>query len=149
MIKAAQRLEDILSTVPSRLQSITEKDAAEKASPAKWSRKEELGHLIDSAANNHQRFVRMQIENNLLLPQYRQDEWVSVQHYQERAWDDIVSLWKIYNLHLLHVLKHMDESRLANTATFPQYGTQALRFIADDYVDHMHHHLDKILNKNL
>ncbi len=144
MLKAALRLEKILNENPTKLFQYTEEQASLRPAPGKWSRKEIMGHLIDSAANNHQRFVRMQLENKLPLPQYAQNEWVSVQHYQDRNWMDTVKFWMIYNMHLLHVLKHVDESKLMNTGTFPEYGEKTLQFLIDDYVDHMEHHLNQV-----
>ena len=140
MIKAATRLEIILNETPKKLLSYSEEQASVKASPVKWSKKEILGHLIDSAANNHQRFVRMQIENNLPLPQYKQNEWVNVQQYNSRNWIDVVKLWLTYNMHLLHIMKNVDETKLSNTGEFPEYGVKTLQFLIDDYVDHMEHH---------
>ena len=145
MIKAASRLETILNETPKKLLSYSEEQASVKASPVKWSKKEILGHLIDSAANNHQRFVRMQIENNLPLPQYQQNEWVNVQHYNSRNWIDVVKLWLTYNMHLLHIMKNVDESKLSNTGEFLEYGEKTLQFLIDDYVDHMEHHFKALL----
>jgi len=145
MIQAATRLEKILNETPSKLLQYIEDTASKKPTPDKWSKKEILGHLLDSAANNHQRFVRMQIENNLELPQYKQNEWVNVQQYNKRNWVDIVKFWMIYNMHMLHVLKNMDETKLTNTANFPESGTLTLQFIIDDYVDHLEHHLKQII----
>ena len=79
MLEAATRMETILSLIPPKLSPYAVEEVSYKRGPGKRSKKELLGHLIDTAANNHQRFVRMQIENNLNLPQYQQDEWVSIQ----------------------------------------------------------------------
>jgi len=145
MIQAARRLEHLLKEMGSRLSRISEERSTHRPAPGKWSKKEELGHLIDSAANNHQRFVRMQIENNLPLLQYKQQEWVSIQRYHSMAWTEIVRFWQLYNTHLLHIMKYLDESKLENIGTFPEYGKQTLQFILDDYVDHLEHHLKSIL----
>ena len=142
---AATRLEKILDDAPKKLLHFSEEEASKKLAPTKWSKKEILGHLIDSAANNHQRFVRMQIENNLQLPQYKQNEWVNVQQYNSRTWVSITKLWMVYNTHLIHILKNIDETKLNNTATFSEYGVKTLQFLIDDYVDHMEHHLKQIL----
>ena len=141
-----QTFEQILQGIPSKLKQFSEEHASEKPRPEKWSKKEILGHLIDSAANNHQRFVRMQIDNKLHLPQYQQNEWVNIQAYHEKSWDDIIVLWQNYNTHLLHVMKHVDHSKLNNTAIFPDYGELTLHFLMDDYVRHMEHHLKQIFN---
>ena len=145
MLEAATRLETILSLIPPKLSSYTAEEVSYKRGPGKWSKKELLGHLIDSAANNHQRFVRMQIENNLNLPQYQQDEWVSIQCYHQRAWLDLILLWKAYNEQLLYILKNIDDSKLSNTATFPESGPKSLQWIIDDYIRHMEHHFKQLL----
>lgn len=146
MLNAYARLERILSEVPGKLGNITETTAAEKPIPGKWSKKEILGHLIDSASNNHQRFVRMQIDNNITLPKYKQDEWVAVQQWQQRKWVDIIALWNIYNTHINHILLHVDESKLNNTITLGDK-MLTLQFLIDDYVDHMEHHLGQIFGE--
>jgi hypothetical protein len=139
------RLREILNEAPKKLLSLSEEAAAKRPAPGKWSKKEIIGHLIDSAANNHQRFVRLQIENSLDLLQYRQNEWVNVQHYQDRNWIDLVKFWMIYNMHILHLLNTMDQGKLGHTGTFPDHGTQTLQFIVDDYVDHLVHHLKQVM----
>src|SRR5206468_7152636 len=87
-----------------KLRSIPEPRAAQPRAPGKWSPKQVIGHLIDSAANNHQRFVRGQEGPELHFPPYAQDHWVGCQRYQDRAWDDLTGLWYAYNRHLVHVI---------------------------------------------
>jgi len=91
---------------------MTEAQSEERRAPGKWSPKEIVGHLIDSAANNHQRFVRAQFQDNLIFTGYEQQMWVSAQHYGEASWPSLVSLWKMYNLHLLHLISHIPVHRL-------------------------------------
>lgn len=143
MIAAAARLETILGEIPGKLFAYSEERASIKPAPGKWSRKEIVGHLVDSACNNHQRFVRMQLQDRVALPPYAQNEWVESQRYQTRSWREVVELWAVYNRHLLHVLKNVDQSKLANTAVFPEY-ERTLQFLIDDYVDHMEHHLRQV-----
>src|SRR4051812_5327499 len=114
MLAASTRLEKILNEVPTKFLQLTEEKVSAKPIPEKWSKKEILGHLLDSAATNHQRFVRMQIENDLPLLRYQQNEWVKVQQYQNRNWIDLVKFWMIYNMHILYILKNIDEDKLAN-----------------------------------
>ena len=83
-----------------------------KSNPDKWSKKEILGHLIDSAANNHCRFVRIQTQEDLVFEGYDQAEWVNLQGYQIKNWDDIVNLWYQYNDHLVEVIGLMSEEVL-------------------------------------
>jgi hypothetical protein len=148
MLAAARRLEEILNYVPAKLLQLTEAQASLKPAPGKWSKKEILGHLIDSASNNHQRFVRLQLETNLSLPNYEQDSWVSLQQYQQQNWVDLVKFWMIYNKHLLTMLKHMDESKLGHAA-FMDGKPVTLQFYADDYLRHMEHHLRAIIQEGL
>lgn len=97
-----------------RLSKITESDSEKPRAAGKWSRKEIIGHLIDSASNTHQRFVRAQLTDNLSFPGYEQDAWVKCQHYQNESWVDLVQLWRSHNLHLLHVVSCLPEDKLGN-----------------------------------
>ncbi len=82
-----------------RLSQISEEQSTKPLADGKWSRKEVIGHLIDSAANNHARFVRAQLDNNLVFPGYEQEKWVAIQRYNEEPWRQLVALWQHYNLH--------------------------------------------------
>jgi hypothetical protein len=129
------------SLVP--LRAISEAEASVKPAPGKWSKKEILGHLIDSAANNHQRFVRLQLESEVTLPGYEQDGWVRVNGYQNRAWTDIVSLWAAYNTHLAYVIENLDPGTLTHVWHHPE-ADFTLIYLAEDYVTHLQHHLKQI-----
>jgi hypothetical protein len=89
--EAIQDLRDVLETAPSLLRALTEADAVKPHRPGGWSRKEILGHLIDSAANNHHRFVRGQLELALEMPAYAQEGWVAAQKYGSRSWSDLAA----------------------------------------------------------
>jgi hypothetical protein len=138
---------DLLSVLKNadRLRQIEDSEASVRPAPGKWSRKEILGHLIDSAANNHQRFVRLQLASRLDLPGYDGDEWVRLQRYQERSWSDIIDLWQMYNLQLAGVIRLVDPKALRNVWHMPDGNDVDLEFIIRDYVVHMRHHLDQIL----
>jgi DinB superfamily len=125
------------------LSAIPEDAAAKKPAPNKWSKKEILGHLIDSAANNHQRFMRLQLQTEISLPGYDQDDWVRLNHYQQRTWNEIVTLWSAYNRHLASVIESLDDSALGHVWHSPD-GDVTLEFIASDYVRHLKHHLAQI-----
>lgn len=137
--------ERILDESSKKLLKYSEDDAGKKPAPEKWSKKEILGHLIDSATNNHQRFVRMQIENNLLLPSYEQDIWVAIQHYNTVSWNELIRFWETYNFHLLHILWKIDPSKLLNVATIGNHAEMTLEFVIEDYVGHLKHHLEQIM----
>jgi hypothetical protein len=101
--------------------------------------------LIDSAANNHQRFVRAEEGQTLRLPGYAQDSWVASQAYEERPWSDLVDFWSGYNLHLAHVLERLPESRRDVPCEIGGGPPVSLSFVALDYIGHLQHHLRQIL----
>lgn len=136
-------LSSVVAHAVPHLSALSEEAAAQKPSPDNWSKKEILGHLIDSAANNHQRFVRLQLDRELTLPGYEQDGWVRVNHYQHTPWTEIVALWAAYNRHLARVIESLDPSALGHIWHSPG-GDVTLEFLATDYVEHMTHHLRQI-----
>lgn len=144
MRDVAQELEALLN-VAERLKAIPESVAAKKPDSRQWSKKEILGHLVDSAANNHQRFVRLQLQPHLVLPGYEQDGWVRVQDYQNMEWHDVIELWRINNRHLARLIRDVNPQALKNTWVDPEGQTVDLEFVMRDYVVHMKHHLDQIL----
>ena len=139
--------QDLLSAVASadRLRKIDEPAASAPRAPGKWSRKQVLGHLVDSAANNHQRFVRLQLGSRIDLPGYDGDAWVRVQRYQDRPWLEIVRLWQAYNTQLADVIRTVDPKSLQNVWHTPDGKDLTLEFLMRDYVTHLRHHLDQIL----
>ena len=116
--------------------------------PGSWSRKEELGHLIDSATNNHMRFVLATIAGEFRGEGYAQDQWVKAHGYQEIPWDTLVPLWYQYNVLLAHVVGRIAEGDLANPCRIGS-SVQTLGFIIEDYVLHMRHHLDHLLARGV
>ncbi len=147
MKEALEQLQRIVTQVPQPLLSISEADAESLLPSRPWSRKQILGHLIDSAANNHQRFVRAQIGSELVFPGYEQDQWVSIQAYQEESWESLVRLWSAYNEHLLHITLRIPADRLETSCTIGQNAPVTLAFLFVDYVRHLHHHLAQILGE--
>jgi hypothetical protein len=125
------------------LRAISEAEASVKPAPGKWSKKEILGHLIDSAANNHQRFIRLQLESEVTLPGYEQDGWVRANGYQNKPWADIITLWSAYNSHLATVIENLDPATLQHVWHHPK-ADYKLGFLAEDYVGHLQHHLKQI-----
>ena len=140
----AEDLESKLA-IARRLKEMDEAAASRRPAPDKWSTKETIGHLIDSAANNHQRFVRMQMQPHLELEGYDGDEWVRLQQYQNRPWLDIVGLWESYNRNLAAIIRFANPAALKNTWRSPGGEVVDLEFVMRDYVVHLQHHLDQIL----
>lgn len=127
-----------------KLRAISSSRAVKAPSPDKWSPQQLIGHLIDSAANNHQRFVRAQQEGALMLPPYAQEHWVTSQRYHDRPWEDLIAFWYAYNQHLAHVILHIPEAFRQVPCTIGANPPVTLGFLAHDYVVHMQHHLAQI-----
>lgn len=151
-------LEDFRNTVEAtavRLRAMPEREASLHRTPGKWSPKEIVGHLVDSASNNHQRFVRVQFRDDLLFAGYDQEVWVRVQRYQDAEWTPLVQLWEAYNLHLIHVVAAMPDEVLQRPRhphsldqiawqTVPASEPVTLAYFIRDYVGHLKHHLSQI-----
>jgi hypothetical protein len=146
-IQQALALESTLDREIAVLRQITEPESAVKSAPDAWSKKEELGHLIDSAANNHVRFVRATIEPEFRGPGYQQDAWVRLHGYQEMAWTDIVDFWRHYNDFLVGLVRRIPEGKLRTPCVVGGTAPVTLEFLIEDYVLHMQHHLDHILER--
>jgi hypothetical protein len=137
-------LRDLLERVPARLQRLSPDIVASKPTPSDWSPKEELGHLLDSAANNHQRIVRAQLEDNPAMPGYEQNRWVAIHAYQQRDWRELIELWQALNRQLLAAAEAAPDSAWSRTLTIAGSEPLTLEFVFDDYVVHMLHHLRHI-----
>jgi hypothetical protein len=145
MRQTASQLQRIIEETEKRLFAFSETESQARSAPDKWSRKEVLGHLIDSAANNHQRFVRAQLQGELIFPGYAQEGWNRAQQYQSEPWDNLVRLWASYNRHLAYVMAAIPESSGGNKCTIGDNEPVTLEFLVTDYVRHLEHHLGQIL----
>jgi hypothetical protein len=90
--------------------------------------------------------VRAQLGASLAFPGYAQETWVAAQAYQERSWADLVALWAAVNRHLAHVIAHIEPQALGTPCTIGEGVPVTLRFMAEDYVRHLHHHLAQVLS---
>ena len=144
-----------IDSAASRLLQISETQSGQPRAEDHWSSKQIIGHLIDSAANNHARFVLGQMKDDLVFPGYDQNGWVKTNHYQDEPWPQLVELWRAYNLHLQHVMAHSDRSKLTTPCTLhtlqeiafktvPKSEPVTLEYLMKDYVDHLKHHLAQI-----
>jgi uncharacterized damage-inducible protein DinB len=139
------------------LRALGDDVSGRRPAQGKWSPREIIGHLIDSASNNHQRFVRASFQDNLVFAGYEQDKWVALQHYQEARWEDLLTLWASFNRHLVRVMVatpadvRRREHRSHNFDRIAMRPVAAgspasLEYFMEDYVLHLHHHLRQILD---
>ncbi len=145
MQELLKEFQETVATGYERFSRISEAESAIKPAPGKWSKKEIIGHLIDSASNNHQRFVRVQLYDDLDLPGYEQERWVAVQDYQEAAWADLLLLWKSFNEHLVRIIALIPEEKLSRTFRVAGEEPVTLGYWVEDYLRHMQKHLGQIL----
>lgn len=136
-------LKDIVNQAAERMAHISE-EAASRKPGGKWSAKEVLGHLIDSASVNLERMLRVCLTNNLDLHVYPQDDWVNLQAYQERSFSEVLTLWKALNLHVAHLVERIPDSSLAHTFNVPHAQNVTLKFLIEDYIAHLEHHLKQV-----
>jgi hypothetical protein len=143
-MQSTRKLAEILERAPLLLSDIREEDAAKPGTHGKWSKKQELGHLVDSASNNHQRIVRAQLQTDLSLPGYDGDRWVALHNYQSMAWKEIIERWRIMNQHLLRAASAISPQAAERKLTVGGGKPITLGFLFTDYVDHLLHHLRHI-----
>jgi hypothetical protein len=144
MKETIAKFELILATAPRKLVDISEADAAHKSGPDRWSKKEIIGHLIDSAGNNHQRFVRCQFTPRLEFPEYDQNPWVERQAYATEPWPDLVNLWLLLNRHLLHIVKSTPPHVYAHELLIGHHPPMTFEALVPSYLKHLEHHLAQI-----
>ena len=153
----ADELRHIIESAAARLQAIPESRSQASQIDGQWSAKQILGHLIDSAANNHPRFVRAQFTDDLVFPGYDQEQWIRVQHYDEESWNALIDLWRGYNLHLAHVISRIPESTLTQVRaahTLDKIAWQpvsaaestTLEYLIRDYIGHLQAHLEQLFS---
>jgi len=145
MKDAADALRAEVQQTATLLLSLSDDAVAGPRGAGKWSRKEVLGHLIDSAVNNHQRFVRAQFTNPFVWPGYEQDAWVSVHRYRDRPWRELVDVWASLNAHLAHVIEHVPADRLSTECRIGSADPATLEWLIRDYLRHLRHHLGQIV----
>lgn len=143
----SQYLRTTIETELPHLRALPEVRAAKPRAPGKWCPKEELGHLIDSASNNHQRFVRAALGPEFRGPSYKQDEWVRIHGYAGMPWESIVSFWYQYNVLLAELVARIPADRIEAPCFIADYPEQRLAWVIDDYVYHMQHHIDQLLQR--
>ena len=138
---------ELLSTVEAavhELRRVSDATASARIRDEAWSVKEIIGHLIDSASNNHQRFVRACEVDVLIGPAYTQDAWVAQQDYQQTSWPDLIAFWRMYNMHLARVIRGLPDNRMDMECRIGSYAPMSLAALVQDYLDHLQHHVRQI-----
>jgi hypothetical protein len=147
MLELSSQLETLVARTARELAEFTDSEAAEPVISGGWSRKQVLGHLIDSASNNHQRFVRALLQDELRWPNYDQVGCVRVQHFQDASWNALVELWTSFNGLLAHVLARAPEAKRKTQCIIGDGTPMSLEELAEDYLRHMQHHLEQIRSR--
>lgn len=140
-----EHLRQIIGAYADKLRTVAEPIWNEKPSPSKWSKKEILGHLVDSAQNNVRRFVIAQYEREPFI-RYNQDEWVKLADYQHYPKEDLLRLWELLNLHICRILVVMAPGQNERKCLTGGPEGLTIEWLAEDYVKHLLHHLHQILD---
>jgi DinB superfamily len=153
----ATELTSIAEEYSAWLTTVSDARAARRPAEGGWCVKEIIGHLVDSAANNHARFVRAQATDDLVFAGYDQEAWVAAQGYADADWLALMGLWRLYNLHLARVIATVPETvrmrpradhTLDRIAWRPVVRTETvtLDYLMADYVGHLKSHLPQIIS---
>lgn len=143
----AAELRQIITTHSTAFASLPEADFSDKANPEKWSKKEVVGHLVDSAQNNLRRFIVGQYDSVSPHIVYDQNFWVSANGYQQMTSLDVIVLWTLVNFRICAVLENMPEANYKKTCNTGKGSEQlyTLEWLAQDYVKHMKHHVNQVI----
>jgi hypothetical protein len=144
MIEVAVALRTEVDRAAAHLRTLGEADVTRDRGSGKWVKKEILGHLIDSAANNHQRFVRAQFADPFTGPGYDQRAWVPIHRYRGRPWAELVDLWVALNRHVAAVIEAVPAQKLQTTCIIGDSEAASLEWWMRDYLRHLKHHLAQL-----
>ena len=144
--ETAHRLHSLVDFTTRKLSAISEEESLVTRGQGKWTRKQILGHLIDSSLNNIHRFIRARQEENFRFPDYDQPLWVKSSGYNDRSWSSLIQLWSNLNEHLAEIIERIPEDRLETRCTIGENKPVTLGFIVSDYSTHLNHHLEQILD---
>lgn len=146
LVEVAGQIEKQVSTAVEHWRDLPEPTLRFRPEDDAWSIKEIIGHMIDSASNNHQRFVRLQLTDSLTFPDYGQDNihWVRIQNYQDRAWSELIALWLYFNTQLASIIRSVDPSCLSHVWQSDSQTSVTLFELMTDYFRHLEDHLNQI-----
>lgn len=138
----ALQLEKILEQYKPGLYAIGGDSLVFKPAPHRWSKKELIGHMVDSAQNNIRRFIVARYEENPYIV-YDQDKWVAISNYQNYDSKDLVDLWYLLNKHITIILRNTSDETAQRTCSAQSQET--IEWFARDYIKHLLHHLHQVL----
>jgi hypothetical protein len=147
MKNTIDELTELIHLYSNKFNALTDSEFEYKPSPTKWSKKEVVGHLVDSAQNNLRRFIVGQYESTPPKILYEQDFWVAANGYQQAKKEEVIMLWRLSNERICSVLAQMpgaNASRLCNTGR-EQEQLHTIQWLAEDYVKHMKHHINQVI----
>ncbi|KLU63740.1 DinB superfamily protein [Desulfosporosinus acididurans] len=144
MDKIIKRLNYLIEVLPSRINQFSKEEITVKPNST-WSKKEILGHLCDSATNNHHRFIKIQFEDQpFVVVPYKQNDWVSIQDYQNIPFDEVIGLWTAINKQIVRVISNIPEEKLSYTCDIGNNKCFTFLELIQDYLRHLDHHLIQI-----
>ena len=142
------RLQQLITEVPKKINQFSPEELSRQPAPGKWSKKEIMGHLCDSALHNWQRFIYVQNqEETFKVITYPQDDLVRINNYQHLPTENIVSLWKNLNRQIISVLKIIPAEKTDHKIILPNGEKRDLKYLIDDYLIHLEHHLQQIFQE--
>ncbi len=133
-----------LASAEADLRVITEVEAVEPYKKEAWTRKQVLGHLIDSAINNHVRFVTAALDGEYTGPAYHAQGWVEMHDYANMLWSELLDLWRAHNALLARVVRQIPEDQLSAECRIGADKPVTLRYVIEDYLHHMDDHITEI-----
>lgn len=145
-LKLASDIEKVTNAAFTEFTGLSDDAVRRHPTTKGWSVKEIIGHLIDSASNNHQRWVRLQISDRLRFPDYAHDNerWVRVQRYEEQSWESLLGLWRLFNLHLSAMVRDVHKECLQNAWVVDEGTSFTLDELMVDYLRHLNAHIEQI-----
>jgi hypothetical protein len=139
--QVVDRLTAHLTKIPARYQQFSEEVLLRRPAPNKWSKKEILGHLCDSALNNLKRFEDIQCSSQpYAVVGYKQDDLIAINRYQELPLDHVLLLWRTLNQQIIHVISTIPADKLSYTVLLSSGESKTLEWLVVDYIEHMDHH---------
>ena len=149
MKNTAQALRRIVDEYVQKLRSLSESEFHSRPSSEKWSKKEVIGHLIDSAHSNYRRFLTGQYEPTPPKIHYDQEFWVEQARYQDMESEDLITLWKLMNERICIVLENMAPEKGLKQCDTGKTAVElhTIEWLASDYVKHLKHHLNQVFVK--